>query len=149
MLRRAIPTKRHYCRHITISVGRWPAISRRLTVLGNMVCRCSRSSSSINRICTMNGPPPPDRLRNAPFPANMDYQALLAGLLVVFILAAVFLILSYTPHPPKTSKSNYSVQFAKWLRLAGAVRPSERNIQISSLTGPGLWPFIRRTQPMP
>lgn len=84
-----------------------------------------------------------------PLPANMDYQALLAGLLVVFILAAVFLIFCYTPLPLKTSKPNYSVQLAKWLRVAGAVRPSDRNIQISSLTGPGLWLFIRRPLPVP
>ena len=84
-----------------------------------------------------------------PLPANMDYQALLAGLLVVFVLAAAFLIFCYTPLPSKTSKSNYSVQLAKWLRVAGVVRPSDRNIQISSLTGPGLWPFIRRPLPVP
>ena len=97
----------------------------------------------------MTGPLPPDRVRNAPFPANMDYQVLLAALLVVLILAATFLIFCYTPLPSKTSKSDYSVQLAKWLCVAGVVRPSDRNIQISSLTGPGLWPFIRRPPPVP
>jgi hypothetical protein len=79
----------------------------------------------------------------------MDYQALLAGLLVVFIFPAVFLNFCYTPLPSKTSKTNRSVRLAKWLRVAGAVRPSERKIQISPLTGPGLWPFIRRPLPVP
>ncbi|GAB7336539.1 hypothetical protein MBLNU13_g09813t2 [Cladosporium sp. NU13] len=51
----------------------------------------------------------------------MDYQTLLAGLLVVFILAAIFLIFCYTPLPSKTSKISHSVQLAKWLRVAGAV----------------------------
>jgi hypothetical protein len=85
------------------------------------VYRCLRFSSSITRICKMVGPLSPNSLRNTLFAANMDYQVLLAVLLVVFILAAAFLTSCYTP-----------------LRVAGMVHPSEWKIQISLLTGPGL-----------
>jgi hypothetical protein len=94
----------------------------------------------------MAGPPSPTRLRNAPFVANMDHQALLAALLVGFILAAAFVTLCYSPLP---LKNDWSGQPAKWLRLAGTVRPSECNIQIALLTGSGLWPFIRHLLAVP
>jgi hypothetical protein len=64
----------------------------------------------------------PDRLRNALFAANMDYQALLAALLVVFILAAASVIICYSP---LRLENDWSGQPAKWLRVAGLVRPSE------------------------
>jgi hypothetical protein len=86
----------------------------------------------------MVGPLSPNSLRNTLFAANMDYQVLLAVLLVVFILAAAFLTSCYTPLPLKTSQTNWPVQVAKWLRVAGMVHPSEWKIQISLLTGPGL-----------
>jgi hypothetical protein len=94
----------------------------------------------------MAGPPSPTRLRNAPFAANMDYQALLAALLVGFILAAAFVTLCYSPLP---LKDDWSGQPVKWLRLAGTVRPSDCKIQITLLTGPGLWPFIRHLLAVP
>lgn len=79
----------------------------------------------------------------------MDYQVPLAALLVVFIPAEGFLILYYTPPPSNDSKINpLVVQLAKWLRVAGMVRPPERKIQISLLTGSGLWPFIRHPLPV-
>ena len=94
----------------------------------------------------MVGSPSQNRLRNAPFAANMDYQALLAALLVGFILAAAFVTLRYSPLP---LKNDWSGQPAKWLRLAGTVRPSDCKIQITLLTGPGLWPFIRHLLAVP
>ncbi|GAB7336736.1 hypothetical protein MBLNU13_g10834t1 [Cladosporium sp. NU13] len=49
----------------------------------------------------------------------MNYQGLLATLLMVLILAAAFLTSCYTPPPSKTSKTSHPVQLAKWLRVAG------------------------------
>jgi hypothetical protein len=62
----------------------------------------------------------------ASFAGNIDYQALFAALLMVLILTAAFLIFCYTPLPLETSKTSHSVQLAKWLRVAGMVRPSKR-----------------------
>jgi hypothetical protein len=118
-------------------------------VLGDMVCRYLHFLSFIDRICRMAGPLAPDRLRNALFATNMDYQALLAALLVVLILAVAFLTFCYTTLRPENSKTNWSGQLAKWLRVVGMVRPSECKIQISLLTDPGLCHFIRRPLAVP
>jgi hypothetical protein len=104
---------------------------------------------SIDRICKTAGLPSPNRLRNATSTANMDYQALLAALLVVLILAAAFLTFCYTPPRSPSWQTTRLTQLAKWLRVAGMVRPSQCRIQISLLTGPGLWPFIRRPRAVP
>jgi len=81
-----------------------------------------------------------------PPPSNMDYQALLAALLVVFTLTAALAMLCYTPLP---LKNDWEGQPAKWLRVVGLVRASENKIQIALLTGPGLWLLIRHPRAVP
>jgi hypothetical protein len=73
----------------------------------------------------------------------MDYQALLAALPGAFSLAAVFATLCYTPLP---MKNDWAGQLAKWLRMVGMVCASGCEIQITSLTGPGLWTVIHHHQ---
>lgn len=56
----------------------------------------------------------------------MDYQALLAALLVAFVLAAAFATLCYTPLP---LKNDWAGQLAKWLRMVAIVGASGYKIQ--------------------
>jgi hypothetical protein len=76
----------------------------------------------------------------------MDYQALLASLLMVFTLAAAFSTFCYTPLP---MKNDWAVRLAKWLRVVGMVCASGCEIQIALLTDPGLWTVIRHHLAVP
>jgi hypothetical protein len=76
----------------------------------------------------------------------MDYQMLLAFLLVVFIFAAASITLCYSP---LHLENDWPRQPAKWLRMMGMVRLSKSKIHIALLTSPGLWFFIRSPLAVP